>query len=136
MPRVRSALLVAAIGLLLALLSSAKGGRTGAVYPEIMGCETGCEVAAAGWPVPYLVDYQGISVVGAANLSGALFGEDKFRWLPFGLTLLFWTMMSAGAWLSWRGFGGRPSPGPAWPAKGVVRSREAAHGRASSCPRG
>src|SRR3712207_6580319 len=108
MPRVRSALLSAAIGLLLTVLSSARAGRARAVYQEIMGCEAGCEVAAAGWPTPYLVDYPGISVVGAANLSGALIGEDKIRWLPFGLTLLFWTMASAGAWLSWRGFGGRP----------------------------
>jgi hypothetical protein len=61
-----------------------------------MGCETGCEVAAAGWPAPYLVDYPGISVVGSADLSGALLGEDKFRPLPFGLCFLFWTAVSAG----------------------------------------
>jgi hypothetical protein len=66
-----------------------------------MGCETGCEVAAAGWPAPYLVDYPGISVVGTANLSGALLGEDKFHLLPFALTFLFWTALSAGVHFIW-----------------------------------
>lgn len=85
--------LALAPGLLLALASSAFPGRTTAVYSEIMGCEAGCEVAAAGWPVPYLVDYPGISVVGSAGLSGALVGEDHFRLLPFLLTALFWTAL-------------------------------------------
>jgi hypothetical protein len=91
------AFFVVALGLVLTLLSSARAGRARAVYSEIMGCETGCDVAAAGWPVPYLVDYPGISVVGIANLSGALLGEDKFHLLPFALTLLFWTAVAAAA---------------------------------------
>ena len=78
-------------GLALTLLSSAKAGESSATYSEIMGCEQKCQVAAAGWPFPYLVDYPGISVVGSADLSGAFVGEDKFRLLPFVLTLAFWT---------------------------------------------
>lgn len=78
-------------GLILALASSIHAGRVKAVYAEIMGCEVGCEVAAAGWPMPYLVDYPGISVVGSVDLLGALTGEDKFHLLPFAGTALFWT---------------------------------------------
>ena len=84
-------------GLTLTLLSSAKGGESSATYSEIMGCEQRCQVAAAGWPFPYLVDYPGISVVGSADLSGALVGEDKFRLLPFVLTLAFWTAAAMAA---------------------------------------
>jgi hypothetical protein len=81
-----------------------------AVYSEIMGCESGCDVVAAGWPLPYLADYPGISVVGAANLAGALLGEDRLRWLPFALTWLFWTAVSAGAFFLWARAARRPPP--------------------------
>ena len=84
-----------AVGLLLALLSSLVPGRAKAIYAEIMGCEAGCAVAAAGWPVPYVVDYPGISAAGSADLIGALLGEDRVRWLAFGLTALFWTATAA-----------------------------------------
>ena len=94
-------------GLILTLFSSGRGGRARAVCSEIMGCESGCEVAAAGWPAPYLVDYPGISVVGAADLFDAVVGEDRFHWLPFALSLLFWIAVAVGAWLLWRRFGGR-----------------------------
>ncbi|MFN3388077.1 MAG: hypothetical protein ACK40O_04040 [Allosphingosinicella sp.] len=88
--RLRTGLLALAGGLALALLSSAKDGEATATYSEIMGCETGCTVAAGGWPAPYLVDYPGISVVGSVDLLGGLIGEDKLRPLPFFLTWLFW----------------------------------------------
>jgi hypothetical protein len=102
MQRTPSWLLIVPVGLVLSLLSSAKAGRARAVYSEIMGCESGCDVAAAGWPIPYLVDYPGISVVGVANLSGAMLGEDKFHTAPFTMTLLFWVAASAAAWFLWR----------------------------------
>lgn len=98
----RRALASAAAGVALALLSSAIPGAAWATYPEIMGCELGCRVAAAGWPLPYLVDYPGISVVGSADLSGALVGEDHFRLLPFCLTLAFWLAAALGVTFLWR----------------------------------
>lgn len=97
----------AAGGAALALASSAVPGTAWATYSEIMGCEQGCRVAAAGWPFPYLVDYPGISVVGSADLSGALVGEDHFLLLPFGLTLGCWLAAAFAALLLWRRARGR-----------------------------
>lgn len=94
--------LAAAGGVALALLSSLVPGAVSATYSEIMGCELSCRVAAAGWPFPYLVDYPGISVVGSADLSGALVGEDHFQLLPFCLTLAFWLAAALAATLLWR----------------------------------
>lgn len=82
-------------GLTLALLSSAQEGEATATYQEIMGCETTCTVAAAGWPVPYVLDYLGLSVAGSAGLLGAVLGEDRLRLLPFLLTASFWTAIAA-----------------------------------------
>ena len=87
MMRIRNWILVLSGGLMLALLSSAKAGSASATYSEIMGCEQSCEVAAGGWPVPYLVDYPGISVVGSVDLMGGLLGEDHFRPREFCLTM-------------------------------------------------
>jgi hypothetical protein len=98
----RDLIFVAAGGLFLALLSSVVPGRGRAAYSEIMGCEQGCEVAAAGWPVPYLVDYPGISVSGSAGLGGALGREDHFRLLPFCQTALFWMAAAAALLFLWR----------------------------------
>ena len=90
------------LGLVLALASSFRNGRSRAVYSEIMGCEQGCDVAAAGWPLPYLIDYPGISVVGSADLFGALVGEDKFLLLPFAGTTLAWIAIVALTFVLWR----------------------------------
>ncbi len=98
----RYAVSISAAGLVLTLLSSLQPGRAKARYSEIMGCETSCDVAAAGWPAPYLVDYPGISVVGSAGLSGALLGEDKFRGSAFALTWVFWIVACGLAAFLWR----------------------------------
>ena len=104
----RRIIAILAAGLLLALVSTAISGRAEATYSEIMGCEILCDVAAAGWPAPYLVDYPGLSVSNAADLTGALVGEDKFRLLPFLATLAFWTIVAAaGSILLRRMRGGR-----------------------------
>ncbi|WP_152639835.1 hypothetical protein [Sphingobium bisphenolivorans] len=87
----RRLLLASLCGVMLALASSLCDGQAQALYPEIMGCEDGCAVAAAGWPLPYLTDYPGISVVGSASLTGVLTGEDHFRLSSFLVTTLFWT---------------------------------------------
>ena len=68
---VRRALLFLGFAIIFTLLSSTKEGAVWATYSEIMGCEFGCRVAAAGWPVPYIADYPGISVVGSADVVGA-----------------------------------------------------------------
>jgi hypothetical protein len=36
-------------------------------------------VVVLGFPLPYISDYHGISVVGSASLTGALLGEDHFH---------------------------------------------------------
>lgn len=102
----RRVVLALAAGLILALASTAVPGRTRAHYPDIMGCEAGCVVAAAGWPAPYAVDYLGISPVGSADLVGALFGLDRFRPAAFGLTWLFWTAVTAALVLLRRAWSG------------------------------
>jgi hypothetical protein len=40
-------------------------------------------VLVIGFPLPYISDYHGISVVGSASLSGALLGEDYFHLSAF-----------------------------------------------------
>ena len=107
---IKRAMLLLGAALLLALLSSAKAGRVWATYSEIMGCEERCDVAAAGWPAPYLVDYPGISVANSADLTGALVGEDKFRLAPFLLTTLFWLAVVIAIRLLLRRMRGSPKP--------------------------
>ena len=89
-------------GLAVALASSAYAGQAQALYAEIMGCEHGCTVAAAGWPLPYLIDYPGISVVGSASLMGALTGEDQFRLWSFLGTTIFWALVALAAGALWK----------------------------------
>jgi len=98
MRRISAALIA---GLALALASSAYAGEARALYAEIMGCEHGCTVAAAGWPLPYLIDYPGISVVGSASLTGALTGEDQFRPRSFLVTASFWALVALAIQLIW-----------------------------------
>ncbi|HJU69827.1 MAG TPA: hypothetical protein VJ650_16435 [Gemmatimonadaceae bacterium] len=40
-------------------------------------------VLVLGFPLPYISDYHGISVVGSASLSGAVLGEDHFHLTAF-----------------------------------------------------
>jgi hypothetical protein len=89
----KKVLLAAGLGFVLALGSSAVPGRAWASYPEVMGCEQRCEVAASGWPLPYIIDYPGLSSSGVANLVGALVGSDHLRILPFGATWVLWSVV-------------------------------------------
>lgn len=91
-PQVGRILFALVVGSAFALASSGYAGQAQALYVEIMGCEHGCTVAAAGWPLPYLIDYPGISVVGSASLTGALTGEDEFRPWSFLGTAIFWAL--------------------------------------------
>lgn len=60
--------------ILIAGLALAIARQVQALNAEVMGCEHDCIVAAAGWSVPYLIAYPGISVAGSASLMGALTG--------------------------------------------------------------
>ena len=65
-------------------------GKGWIVRPDIMGCETGCTVAAGGWPFPYAIDGMSSSPIGSADAVGALFGLDIFRWEMFALDFGIW----------------------------------------------
>jgi hypothetical protein len=59
-------------------------------------------VVVVGWPLPYISDFHGISVVGSADVIGALMGEDHFHWLPFlGNVALYAGLVLAVMW-AWR----------------------------------
>ena len=61
-----------------------------AVHPTVMGCEDGCGVVAAGWPVPFVVDDPALSPVHSVSLIGVLDGTDEVRWSSLAVTLGFW----------------------------------------------
>jgi hypothetical protein len=71
-------------------------------YPEIFSCERSCQVAAAGWPFPYLVDYPGLSPSGSADLGGAVLGADKLWIGSLGATFISWFALIAGVLFLWR----------------------------------
>jgi hypothetical protein len=90
--------LVAGSGLAL-LTTLAPSRQALASFPEIMGCETACPVAAAGWPLVFLRDYPGMSVVNRVDLVEVLLAADRFDWAPFLLNVLFWSALT---WLGLR----------------------------------
>jgi hypothetical protein len=55
-------------------------------------------VLVAGFPVPYLSDYHGISVVNRVSLVGGLLGEDHIHWRAFLLDTIVYALVLAGAW--------------------------------------
>ena len=52
-------------------------------------------VVAAGFPIPYIADYHGISPVGRVSLVDALMGVDKFRPRAFWADVGFYALMLA-----------------------------------------
>ncbi|HZG46929.1 MAG TPA: hypothetical protein VEZ41_11795 [Allosphingosinicella sp.] len=80
------------LGLCLALLSTfvVEGSAT-ATYPEVQGCEDGCTVTATGWPLLFVRDYSGISVINTAHILEVWFGADRFDWFPFIIVWMFWS---------------------------------------------
>jgi hypothetical protein len=52
-------------------------------------------VVAAGFPIPYIADYYGISPVGRVSLVEALMGIDKFRARAFWTDVGFYALMLA-----------------------------------------
>lgn len=83
-------------GTALALGSTFVAPRTAAaIYPDIMGCERGCEIVATGWPLVFVRDYLGMSVVGRAEITEVWFAADRFDWLPFLIDAIAWTVLAA-----------------------------------------
>jgi hypothetical protein len=56
-----------------------------------MGCEDSCQVAATGWPLVFVRDYLGMSVVNSADILEVWFAADQLAWAPFLLNLAFWS---------------------------------------------
>ena len=78
-----------------ALQSTFVGERTArATYPEVMGCEVSCEVVATGWPLVFIRDYTGMSVVNSADISEVVFAADKLDLIPFGIDAALWSILS------------------------------------------
>ena len=64
--------------------------------PEPASCAR--PMLVKGFPLPYIVDFHGISVVGSADLIGALMGEDFFLWWPFLGNVAIYLALSGLAW--------------------------------------
>jgi hypothetical protein len=80
-------------GTVLTLLSTFVGERSAlAVYPDIMGCELGCAVVATGWPLMFVRDYLGMSVLNTADIMEVWFAADRFDWPPFLINAVFWSL--------------------------------------------
>lgn len=82
----RTLALLLAGALLLTLASSAVQGTRPEVQdwdcpPAPASCAR--PVVVVGFPFPYISDFHGISVVGSADLVGALLGEDLFHAADF-----------------------------------------------------
>lgn len=82
-----------ALGLGTTLLSTFVGERAAtAHYPDIMGCEIECLVVATGWPLVFVRDYLGMSVVNSADILEVWFAADRLDWPPFILNVIFWSL--------------------------------------------
>ena len=79
---------------MLKLLGSRAPRRITVKYADIMGCEEGCEVAAAGFPDHIIAHYPGLSPVGSADLTGALLGIDRILWGRAAAAFAFWAAVS------------------------------------------
>lgn len=85
-------------GVVLTLLSTFVGKRSVlAAYPEIIGCEKGCSVVATGWPLIFVSDYLGMSVVNTADIMEVWFAADRFDWPAFLINAAFWSLASLAA---------------------------------------
>ena len=84
------------VALVLTYLSLLVPAQTQVMRPEIMGCEQGCQVAAAGFPMPYVVDGV-ISPVGSVSMNpfDLLFIHlDEFVLINFVISYIFWLALT------------------------------------------
>lgn len=80
------------LGVIATLASTFIGERSAmATYPDIMGCEVACRVTATGWPLIFVRDYTGMSVVNTADIFEVWFAADRLDWLPFLMNIIFWS---------------------------------------------
>ncbi len=96
--RVRHAVAILLAALALTLASSAVAGTRLEVQdwdcpPAPASCAR--PVLVRGFPLSYISDYHGISVVGRASLLGALLGEDHFRAHAFAADVALYAALLA-----------------------------------------
>lgn len=97
-------------GAILALLSTFVGARSAkAIYPDILGCEAGCDVVATGWPLVFVYDYPGLSVVNTADMMEVWLRADRFVWTPFAIDAGLWSLAIFAADAGFRWFRRRSS---------------------------
>lgn len=93
-PAWRRALVAFPLGIAATLATSAVDQQAVARYADIDHCVAGCTVAGAGWPLPYLLDYPGLSPVGTASLAGAFTGADRWRAESLAVDLVAWSLLA------------------------------------------
>lgn len=84
------------VALVLTCLTLLVPTQTRIVRPDIMGCAQGCPVAAAGFPLPFLVDGV-VSPVGTISINpfDILFIHlDEFVLINFVVSYLFWLALT------------------------------------------
>ena len=86
---------VAILALLLVLLTGFIPNKSWQVYPHIFGCEEGCYMVSAGYPISYIVDNPNSSPANSASLYGALIWDDNFFIGKFLLSYLFWVLLTS-----------------------------------------
>lgn len=94
----RGVMLVATGALLLTLLSSeVTGSRLEVQDWDCPPAPASCArpVVVAGYPLPYISDYHGISPGNRTSLVGALLGEDHFHPMAFGLDVVAYALALA-----------------------------------------
>lgn len=83
------------VGLIVTVLSTFVGERSAfVVYVDIMGCDNGCSVVASGWPLIFVTDYLGMSVVNTADILEVWFAADRISWRPFLANVGMWAVAS------------------------------------------
>lgn len=98
------AIVTICLGVAITLGSTFLGERMApAHYPEIMGCEQGCQVVATGWPFIFVRDYLGMSVGNRADILDVWLGADRFDLAPFLVNVLCWSALWTLGWQFGRG---------------------------------
>jgi hypothetical protein len=71
-------------------------------------------VLVAGFPLPYISDYHGISVVNRVSIIGGLLGEDHVHWRAFLFDVAVYALVLAATWAA---------------ARRMTRRRDSAHAK-------